>query len=69
MDNYDDLLVKIGILKTILGALRQNHYVCEDGWYSCPKTKDYFGPEDKNVCTCGADATNTLIDATLEETK
>jgi hypothetical protein len=67
--NTDDLLVNIGILRTVLLALRRNHEVCEDGFYSCPKAEGYFGPEDHDYCDCGADTTNALIEATLEETK
>jgi hypothetical protein len=66
----NDLRIKVGILHAILLALkRESHTCCEDGYYSCPKDSDYFGPEDRNICNCGMDATNALIEATLEETK
>lgn len=43
------------------------HYSCEDGWYSCPKSEegcdnDLAGDD----CTCGADRINQRI-ARLEE--
>jgi len=68
MDEIDKLRVNVVILRTVLTALRQKHYCCEDGFYSCPKDPDYFGPEKELICNCGADATNALIEATLEET-
>ena len=70
MDNIDDLRAKVGILRTVLLALRrETHAWCEDGYYSCPKSEYYCGPEKSDVCNCGADVVNALIDATLEETK
>jgi hypothetical protein len=65
----ETLLVKLGILRTVLSALHRGHTICEDGFYSCPKAEGYFGNEDSDYCDCGADATNNLIEATLEETK
>lgn len=34
------------------------HYECEDGWYSCPKSESYFGsysdtPISDRPCSCG----------------
>ena len=70
MDNIDDLRIKVGILRTVLLALRrETHDSCEDGWYACPKSEDYLGNDASGECTCGLDVTNALIDATLEETK
>ena len=66
----DDLRVKVGILRTVLLALRrETHDSCEDGWYACPKSEDYLGNDTSGECNCGLDVTNALIDATLEETK
>ncbi len=48
---------------------RRSHYHCEmDGWYSCPLSED--GCQDpgvlSDVCNCGADAHNLIIDGALE---
>ena len=34
-------------LKEALGSLRQTHYVCEDCWYSCPKSGECCDDERK----------------------
>lgn len=43
-----------------------SHYECEDGWYSCPMSENYYGPETEKNCTCGADIQNKKIDDILE---
>jgi hypothetical protein len=43
------------------------HYVCEDCWYSCPKSEDYCGTADRTQCDCGADKANAALAAWREE--
>jgi hypothetical protein len=58
-----------------LEDMKLKHNICEDCWYSCPKSE---GQEDggccddsadKNVCNCGADWTNNKIDEIIAELK
>src|ERR1700757_3013836 len=52
MSDYAQLLLRLDEKTT--------HLVCEDPWYSCPKSEEYCGPTDRDVCTCGADGQNQL---------
>ncbi len=52
---YRDFINKIQKLKI-------EHYTCEDGWYSCPKSKEGCFDERQEGCTCGADKHNFEID-------
>ncbi|KKM80556.1 hypothetical protein LCGC14_1338630 [marine sediment metagenome] len=54
-------------LEEAFEKLRRTHMVCEDGWYSCPKTDNYIGPEDEDYCGCGADRANQIISELLHE--
>ena len=55
-----------------LTLLRRKHELCDYCWYSCPKTKydddffSYCGEEDSDVCTCGADNHNSILDQIME---
>jgi hypothetical protein len=37
------------------------HYDCEDGYYSCPKVDDYWGPHAYCGCDCGKEYADDLI--------
>jgi len=42
------------------------HAYCEDGFYACPKNKDYFGkyegiPIERRECTCFAEEAQALL--------
>jgi hypothetical protein len=65
---YEDIRTEtVGKLREALESLRVNgHYECEDNWYSCPKHPDYCGEDDRDVCTCGTDRQNAIIDAALK---
>ena len=54
-------------LRAVLLRLRtESHYVCEDCWYSCPKSAECCNDElPKDVCTCGTDLRNEIIDKAL----
>jgi hypothetical protein len=74
--NYDQLERGVYYLRNVLKSLRKvKHYLCEDGWYSCPKSESYLGDEyesvpiEKRPCFCGMDKTNAKIDAALKETE
>lgn len=64
----DRLHIQVEMMKTALESLRNNkHYKCEDCWYSCPKDEDYCGDDRRDVCTCGTDRINTIIDRVLKD--
>lgn len=50
-----------------LNRLRRQHLYVEDCWYSCPKSGEGCcdDGEPKDVCNCGADAHNALVDDLL----
>lgn len=52
-----------------LESLKEEHYICEDCWYSCPKSEEGCCDEQysKDVCTCGADNRNSKIDLIIAE--
>jgi hypothetical protein len=53
-------------LREKMELLRQSHYVCDDCWYSCPKSGQCCNdtsPHD--YCNCGADRHNAIIDEIL----
>jgi hypothetical protein len=53
-----------------LQSMKQGHYECEDGWYSCPKSEEgCLDESDGNKCNCGADEINTEIDEAIEMIK
>jgi hypothetical protein len=54
MKNIIDLLVE----------LEMKHSVCEDSWYSCPKSgENYYtdGHRNNTQCDCGADENNEKL--------
>ena len=58
---------KIEILKAALENLRKKkHDEGVDCWYSCPKSEDYCGKDRRDICTCGMDRINTIIDKALK---
>lgn len=51
-----------------LEKLRREHLVVGgDCWYSCPKSDDCCNELPEDMCTCGADADNALLDAIIAE--
>ena len=54
-------------LRFALIAAKRVHYVCDDCFYSCPKSGECCDNDaDPNRCTCGADAHNAKIDEALK---
>ncbi len=51
-----------------LEKLRLDHYICEDSWYSCPKSGDSCN-EYFNGCNCGADKHNKILDQIIDKLK
>lgn len=46
-----------------LERLRLTHYICEDCWYSCPKSTEGCCDDNQgSECNCGADAHNAILD-------
>ncbi len=55
----------LGALVEQLAALaRQQHYYCEDSWYTCPAHPDGSANDSKpaGVCDCGADTHNAAVE-------
>lgn len=46
-------------------ALRIEHTVCEDGWYSCPESEDGCIDITQHGCNCRAEEHNALVDKVL----
>ena len=66
-EGLDKANAKIEKLRAVLENLRKKkHYECEDCWYSCPKSEDYCGEDRRDICTCGMDRINTIIDKALK---
>jgi len=45
---------------------KTHHRYCEDGFYACPKSEDYFGresgmPMKRRTCDCGAEEAIQLL--------
>jgi hypothetical protein len=58
------------LIKRIAG-LKQSHYSCEDGYYSCPLSEGGCANDqwDKDECDCGADDHNKEVDAIIVEVR
>lgn len=53
-------------LRDELEKLRLPHLVVDgDCWFSCPKSGECCNEESKDVCTCGADEHNAMLDRIL----
>ena len=64
--NIMDAIARIEELKLFIESLRKGHHMCEDPFYSCPKSKDFQETEEAK-CDCGADCINAEIDRILEK--
>lgn len=58
----------------MINSLRIKHLSCEDSFYSCPKSEygTWRDDADPNICECGADDHNSIVDellSLLTETK
>lgn len=58
MSKVDELIAKLECLKI-------SHYVCEDCWYSCPKSEKSCCDDRQEDCNCGADKHNAEIDSLI----
>ncbi len=68
--------LRLNIAQQIIFRLREalekakiRHNVCEDGWYSCPKSGECFNDYAGKECNCGADQHNEDINKTLRGRK
>ena len=60
------LTERIDLLRAALEAAKIPHYVCDDCFYSCPKSGQCCNNDaDPTTCYCGADAHNAKIDEAL----
>lgn len=58
---------EVQMLRAALEAARIPHTICDDCWYSCPKSGECCNEElPKDKCTCGADTHNAAIAAALK---
>lgn len=60
-----ELRESVQVLVDALAKLKRKHLEVEDGFYSCVKADNYFGPDETSECDCGADDANARIDAAL----
>lgn len=67
---------RIASYEQVLHAVRREHLITEDCWYTCPAAKYEYGAwascnedSDRHECNCGADAINAMIDAVLAPTE
>lgn len=59
--------MKVEELIALAEQLRLAHDMCEDCWYSCPKSGECCNDSQRtDVCLCGADAHNERLDALIE---
>jgi len=58
---------EINLIRKLLIELKRSHYICDDCWYSCPKSggDNYCGRLSPDVCTCGVDVYNKKIEKIL----
>lgn len=62
----DALMAENERLRAALESLRRaGHYECDDPWFSCSKHGGYRCGEPEDICDCGADDVNAIIDAAL----
>lgn len=53
-------------LREKLESLRLSHYICEDCFYSCPKSGECCNDSERDgPCNCGADRRNSIVDEIL----
>lgn len=44
------------------------HYICEDCWYSCPKSEDgCYNDAEGTECNCGAESHNERVNTLFNE--
>ena len=65
-EDLRDLIRAVRDQQAALQAAKEAHLICEDCWYSCPKSGECCDDAaDPELCKCGADEHNAAIDATL----
>jgi len=57
---------RIQELENFIRSRYKSHYECEDSYYSCPKSPDYFGEYDDldikdRPCYCGYDKAQDIL--------
>lgn len=62
----DYLLARVERLEAALREAKLEHHICDDSWYSCPKSGDCLLEFKDRECNCGAEQHNARITAALE---
>lgn len=53
-----------------LEKLKRKHYICEDCFYSCPKSDEGCCDErEEDICKCGVEKHNNKLDEIIEYLK
>jgi hypothetical protein len=60
-----DADAEIERLRAALTAAKVSHHICDDCWYSCPKSSEGCCDEREKDCNCGAEKHNAAIDSAL----
>ena len=61
-----EVFARIARLEEFIQKIASNHNGCEDGFYACPKSPDYFGrydetPIEQRPCFCRANDAKALL--------
>jgi len=68
MKNKDATQMLLGEVLIYLKGTRREHDECEDGYYSCPKSRNgEFSMWPSGKCSCGADDFNESLDAIIKK--
>lgn len=59
----EELRAKLDNITAQLSDLKIRHHVCDDCWYSCPKSSEGCCDDSQSYCNCGADEHNARVDA------
>lgn len=62
------LSTQVKALREFVAQVAVEHTGCEDGWYACPRSEDYFGdyedrPIEERPCFCVARRAQAVLDA------
>jgi hypothetical protein len=74
MDDVADLLAALREHRDLLRKIAAKHQGCDDGFYACPRSEDYFGqyvddevPVEKRPCSCWAERAAAVLAKVRDE--